>query len=516
LALGLDVPIPNADAVERGPATRFAGYEMIEEVARGAMGVVFRAREAQSRREVALKVVSAGRFASPADLARFRQEAEVAGSLLHPNIVPIFHVGDEDGRPFFTMPLLEGGNLSTRIADFVGNPERAASLLTKVARAVHHAHQHGVLHRDLKPSNILLDHEGEPHVTDFGLAKYVEGSAELTLSGAALGTPGYMAPEQASGLSKEVTIAADVYSLGAIFYELLTGRPVFQAESALALMRKTVEEQPELPSMALAQRLRAGDGPASEGKGFRSGLARAGISADVDVICLKCLAKAPADRYPSAGALAEDLERWLRHEPISARPPTRWERVTNHVRLHPIRAALTGLALLALLLTATYTYASYRTFFWLMAKIEDEHLIQPPAPDGVYSLYLHPFRDFRWTYNFWKLPLWHKLRGRQRYARIEFTNIPPALASQIKVQVFADIPALPDPAKTPPLTNGQIFFIPTSALQERAFYFGSTDLPSSNVLAQATNAAIRVILLGHPGDPDPYQPAGRLTEEERQ
>jgi serine/threonine protein kinase len=350
---------------------------------------------------------------------------------------------------------------------------RIAGLMAKVARAVHFAHQRGILHRDLKPSNILIDGSGEPQVTDFGLAKRVAADGRLTLTGAILGSPEYMAPEQALGHSNQVTSAADIYSFGAILYELLAGRPPFQADAPLAIMRKTFEEEPKPPHAV-----------------------QPGVDRYLEIICLKCLAKAPSDRYPSAEALADDLEHWIRREPISARRPTRWQRVVNHVRLHPIRAALTGIVLLALLLTATFFYASNRTYYWLMAKINDEHLIVPPGEDAVYRLKLRTFDDFRCTYNFWKDPFWTKrINLGSRYARFELTNLPPDLASQ--------------------LTNGQIFLLGDSSVIERAYYFGAVNFQSSNVLARAPDATIHVILLGRPGDPDPYKATGALTERER-
>ncbi|MCI0536192.1 MAG: serine/threonine protein kinase [Verrucomicrobiales bacterium] len=505
LALGLDETVQpeeesNHSAQRQYPS--FPGYEILSEVARGAMGVVYRAQQTKLDRVVALKVVSSGQFAAPSELVRFQQEAEAAASLNHPNIVPIYHVGEHEGRPFFTMPLIEGGTVaaSRKSAGPFCSKESsallrdAATVMAKVARAVHHAHQRGVLHRDLKPSNILLDAQREPHVTDFGLAKRTGSSADLTITGATLGTPGYMAPEQASGESKQATTAADIFSLGTILYELLTGRPPFQAETPLATLRKTVEEDPKRPSAIRDQ-----------------------MDRDLETICLKCLSKAPSRRYQSAEALAEDLERWLRREPISARPPTNWERIVNHVRLHPIRTALSGVALLAILLTATFFYASHRTYYWLMGKIADEHLIAPPDDDGIYRLKLKVLRgDLRCTRNFWKQPFWNKYNPKGRYARIEFTNMPPEMAGQLRLRVFADIPALPDVAKTPPLTNGQVFFLGDSSLRERAFYLGGLNLHASNVVARAPQALARIVLLSRPDDAAPYRPLGRWLEFERE
>ncbi len=461
LYLGLGkAAAPDAPGEETDPEPfprRFGAYELLGQVAEGGMGVVYRARQPGLDRTVALKVVRAGLFATPAERQRFQTEAEAAASLDHPHIVPIYEVGEADGQPYFTMKLVAGLSLERVLARQreLEQPqpdrafeERMVALLAKVARAVHHAHQRGILHRDLKPANILLDAADEPHVTDFGLAKRLNVTATgLTLTGQVLGTPGYMAPEQAAGDSKGVTVAADIFSLGAILYEVLTGRTPFRGDTPLAVMLQTVQAEPPRPSAI-----------------------RPSVDRDLQTICLQCLAKSPTARYRSAESLAEDLERWLRHEPISARPPTAWERLSNQIRFHPVRTGLTAVALLAVLLAATFAYASTRTYLWLMDKIADEHLIVPPGTNGVYQLKLAADlgRD-RCTYNFWKVPFWSKRGSQGRYARLELTNLPPALARQLQLRVFGDIVARPDDAKTPPLTNGQVFFIGESSLRERAF-----------------------------------------------
>ncbi|MEW6161308.1 MAG: serine/threonine-protein kinase, partial [Verrucomicrobiota bacterium] len=318
-------------------------YELLSEIARGGMGVVYRARQISLQRVVALKMISTPRLPGEAEMQRFRAEAEAVARLEHPNIVPIYEVGEEDGRAYFTMKFVAGGSLADQLAqlrsstnppdaeqsytsakEISGFPsESAATLIAKIARAVHHAHRYGILHRDLKPSNILLDERGEPLVTDFGLAKQLETESHLTLSGAVLGTPAYIAPEQAVG-GKSLTTAADVYSLGGILYELLTGRPPFQADTPLATLRQVVDLDPVRPSAINPD-----------------------LDRQLEAICLSCLHKNPTQRYSSAEALADDLDRWLRHEPILAQPSTWTDRIGKWSRRHPARAALITLGILA-------------------------------------------------------------------------------------------------------------------------------------------------------------------------
>ena len=305
----------------------FGDYELLEEIARGGMGVVYKARQLSLNRTVALKMILAGQLASPADVQRFRTEAEAAASLQHPNIVAIHEVAEQDGHHYFSMDYVEGKSLAQliaegglRIADF----RKAAGYVKTIAVAIHYAHQQGTLHRDLKPSNVLIDHSDQPRITDFGLAKRVKRDSDLTASGQILGTPNFMPPEQAAGKRVVVGPPSDVYSLGAILYFLLTAKPPFAAETVHETLRQVANVEPIAPRML---------NPAAP--------------RDLETICLKCLEKEPRRRYPSAQELAYDLNRFLLDEPIQARPVRQVERLWRVCRRRPAVAAL-GLTVLVL------------------------------------------------------------------------------------------------------------------------------------------------------------------------
>ncbi len=319
---------------------KFGDFELQRELGRGGMGIVYQARQRSLNRTAAVKMILRGEWASAADQARFRSEAESAARLDHPHIVPVYEVGEYDAQPYFVMKYVEGVTLANRLAEGPMPPREAAAILAPICDAIHFAHERGILHRDLKPSNILIDLEGRPHVTDFGLAKRVEGDAQLTRSGAVLGTPCYMAPEQAAGNRGQLSPATDVYSLGTILYQMLTGRPPFQAATPVDTVLLVLEQDP-LPPRLLNPR----------------------ADRDLEMIALKCLQKPPALRYPTAKALGDDLRAFLTDEPISARSGVfsqviaRWFRETHHATVLEHWGLLWiwhSLALLAISLLTNY------------------------------------------------------------------------------------------------------------------------------------------------------------------
>ncbi len=306
------------------PPASIGEYLVIEEIAHGGMGIVYKARHRQLHRLVALKVLLAGPFARTVDLERFRSETEIVASLDHPNIVPIYDVGEHDRQPYFSMKLIQGDSLTKFAPQFRSDPRGAARLVAAVARAVHHAHQRGILHRDLKPSNVLLDADGIPYLTDFGLARWVEQDSGVSHSGAIVGTPSYMAPEQALGRRQLVTTSSDVYGLGAILYFLLTGNPPFRGETALDTLKQLHDCEPERPRTCSPN-----------------------VPRDLETICLRCLAKDPRKRYGTAQDLADDLTRFVEHVPIKARTIGRRERLQKWVWRKPAQAALLAVSFVA-------------------------------------------------------------------------------------------------------------------------------------------------------------------------
>jgi serine/threonine protein kinase/tetratricopeptide (TPR) repeat protein len=310
-------PERNGVAFKRGVPGNLGDYELLEEIGRGGQGAVYRARQKSLNRLVALKVVSAGHWTTQARLKRFRLEAETAASLDNQNIVPIYEVGEWNGSCYISMKLIEGAALDQLVRRELLPIRRTAELIAKLARAVNYAHQRGILHRDIKPGNILVDANGEPHLTDFGLARLTETESTVTRTIETLGTPSYMAPEQALGNNNQLTSATDVYGLGAVLYHLLTGHPPFAGGTTYDTIRLLLETEPRQPREWNSK-----------------------IDHDLTTICLKCLEKDPQRRYPSALALGEDLDRWLKHEPIRARRTGIFGRGKKWVRRNPTRALL--------------------------------------------------------------------------------------------------------------------------------------------------------------------------------
>jgi serine/threonine protein kinase len=341
----------------------FGDYDLLAEIGRGGQGVVYRARQKSLNRLVALKCIPVGQLTSGDRLKRFRIEAEAAARLDHPNIVPIYEVGDRDGFCFYSMKLIEGGRLDQALHGRPMPVRRAAELVAALARTVHYAHQRGILHRDIKPANVLLDAQGQPHLTDFGLARLVEQDSTLTRTVDILGTPSYMAPEQAGGGSladstdhpvapddttwcgtsslinhsptrgtrspRQITTAADVYGLGAVLFHLLTGQAPFAGGTSFETIRQVLETEPRQPSSLNPQ-----------------------VDHDLDTVCLKCLEKDPRSRYGSADALAQELDRWLGHEPILARPVSNAERAWRWCRRKPALSVLGAAVVILLLVVA--------------------------------------------------------------------------------------------------------------------------------------------------------------------
>ena len=323
------------------PGTRvryFGDYELLEELGHGGMGVVYKAKQVSLNRIVAVKMILPARLISEVAVKRFQAEAEAAANLQHPNIVAVHEVGVHDGQHYFSMDYVEGRSLAELVREHTLPAKRAAEYVQRIAEAVHYAHQQGTLHRDLKPSNVLIDTHDRPRVTDFGLAKRLENDSGLTASKEILGTPSYMAPEQAEGNREQIGVASDVYSLGAVLYDLLTGRPVFRAATPVETLRLVIDTEPVSPRLLNPK-----------------------VPRDLETIVLKCLEKEAHRRYGSAEALADDLRRWLKGEPIKARPMTRPERLWRWSRRNPLVAALSSTAVLLLIAVAVVGMVGYVT-----------------------------------------------------------------------------------------------------------------------------------------------------------
>jgi hypothetical protein len=324
----------------QAPLKRIAGYEVLEEIGRGGMGVVYKAQDQRLKRTVALKVILSGGHAGETELARFQTEAESVARLKHPNFVQIYEVGSDAGLPFLALEYCAGGSLEDRVEQSLLTPHESAELLAKLADAMDHAHRARVIHRDLKPGNVLFDENGEPKITDFGLAKKIGEDDSHTRTVSVMGSIGYMSPEQASGNTREATPAVDIYALGATLYRLVTGRTPFEGSSTAESLQLVINGVP------VSMRRQ-----------------RPTCPRDLDTICLKCLEKSPANRYPTAAELADDLRRFLRGEPITARAATPLEQLVSWARRNPLPSTIAiGAVVMLAVLAGTMAWTTYRNY----------------------------------------------------------------------------------------------------------------------------------------------------------
>lgn len=428
------------------------------------MGVVFEAEQISLKRRVALKLILAGEFASEVEIARFHEEADALASLDHPGIVPIYSIGEDSGRHFYSMKLLEGGSLEHKLAEYSNQARRSAELLARISRAVHAAHQAGILHRDLKAGNILFDAEGSPYVTDFGLARFFARSRTYTASDAVPGTPDYLAPERLKGLKTQTT-ASDVWSLGILLYRLLTGTAPFVADSIPELLRAIAEKDPK----ALPR----------------------GFDPDLRTICMKCLEKNPAARYGSAEALAEDLERWLKGRPILARPIGMSEAIGKWMLRHPWQAISAAAGLAALI-------GPVAIAVWFILHLNHERGHHPivALDSATNDLPIRIERSDRITDNFAGFTFSARLNQR---IRIEFLGVPAKLGDRMKVRFKADWAAMNDPVRSIALGHGECGVVRAEVerlmLQDTFLYLEAVGWSSTQVLSNHPAAAVRLIFL---------------------
>ena len=449
-----------------GPASRHVGasspaipgYEVEAVLGHGGMGVVYKARHLRLNRTVALKMLLAGAHARPHELARFQREAEAVAGLRHANIVQVYDVGDHEARPYFTMEYLEGGSLGEKLAGTPQPARQAAGLAATLAEAVQVAHQGGIVHRDLKPANILLTADGTPKIADFGLARHFGGGSGLTLSGIRLGTPSYMAPEQAVGKGHTVGPSADIYSLGAVLYELLTGRPPFRGETAAETELQLVYQEPVPPSRLNSK-----------------------VPRDLETICLKCLRKDPERRYASAAALAEDLHRFQRGEPIAARPAGLLERIGKWVRRHPTPAAMLAASVLLVMMLVGGS-------LWL--AVQRAH--RRDAVEG-------DLRDFAGLH---QSARWAEARAALKRAEARLEGGGPADLRRRLGQAWRDLDLVIqlDTIRLKRVTRGELLFYKAQADRDYRTAFqqaglGSIDDPPSRVAAMIDASAVRGALV---------------------
>jgi serine/threonine protein kinase len=434
----------------------FGDYELLDEIARGGMGIVYRAKQKSLNRIVALKMILSGEMASESDVKRFYREGEAAAQLDHQGIVPIFEMGEHEGQHYFSMRFIEGKSLAAQIASGPRPPQSAAKLVRRLADAVGYAHEQGVIHRDLKPANVLLDSKsGHPRITDFGLAKKAAGGRSLTKTGQILGTPGYMAPEQATGKKNEIGPAVDLYSLGAILYELLTGRPPFQAATPLETLIQVLHADPAPPR-----------------------LLNPDIPADLETICLKCLAKNYQERYASAAELANDLNRYLDGDTIQANSGELVEQVENHqANFQPDKVWGTILVLLGLTMTL------FHTAVYALGLYESLPDVISTVPATVASL-LAVFGFYHWR----KKNIWPE-NPSERLARIVWIGCAAGCAAYLSVVAIR----AGDPIDSFPVAailSGLGFFIMGSHVWKWCYAIGFAFLISAPLLAFLPQAAV--------------------------